>query len=174
MENQNSQNVKEENENGIIIKSKIDEGYITFAKKPLIVNNFPHDLAISFLELGEEERYGPDDEIINVLQVGRDFYLVCEGIISVWREGIRLATLTKGDVFGELVIFRNHYRIASVKSEAPTTVLKFNRHILMDFFNRQTNNLFLIYCMNIIEIMRRKLILTNERVCELEMKLLNQ
>ncbi len=174
MENQNEKNANNVEDNGIIIKSKLDEGYITFAKKPLIVNNFPHDLAVRFLELGEEERYGTDDEIINVLQVGKDFYLICEGMISVWREGIKLATLIKGDVFGELVIFRNHYRIASVKTEKPTVVLKFNRHVLMDFFNRQTNKIFLIYCMNIIEIMRRKLILTNERVCELEMMLLNK
>ncbi|MFA4838862.1 MAG: cyclic nucleotide-binding domain-containing protein [Candidatus Neomarinimicrobiota bacterium] len=158
----------------IKIKSKKRDSFISFKKLPLILSNFPQDVAEKFLELGEEFNVQPDEEVIHKGEIGKDFYIICEGSVTVWREGIKLATLAKGDVFGELVVFRDHYRIASVRTESPTTLLKFNRHVMMDFFSRQEQRIFSIYTVNVLEVLRRKLVLTNQRVCELEQKLRNR
>jgi len=158
----------------IKIKSKKRNCYISFRKLPLILSNFPQDVAEKFLELGEEYNLPPEEEVIRKDDIGKDFYIIGEGSVTVWREGIKLATLAKGDVFGELVVFRDHYRIASVRTESPTTLLKFNRHVMMDFFSRQEQRIFYIYTVNVLEVLRRKLVLTNQRVCELEQKLRNR
>jgi len=158
----------------IKIRSKKHDGYITFPKRPMIIAHFPMDSAVKFLELGEELDFQPDEAIISQHVIGRDFFLICAGVVAVWREGTRLARLGQGDVFGELVIFRDHYRIASVRAETAVRLLKFNRHVLMDFFARSEPRIFNIYTINVIEILRRKLVLTNRRVCELEQKLLNR
>jgi len=158
----------------IKIKSKKRDGFVSFKKLPLILSNFTKDVAEKFLELGEEYNIPSDEEVIRKDEIGRDFFIICEGSVTVWREGIKLATLVKGDVFGELVIFRDHYRIASVRTESPTTLLKFNRHVMMDFFSRQEQRIFFIYTVNVLEVLRRKLVLTNRRVCELEQKLRNR
>jgi len=156
----------------LVIHLKKREGIITFSHYPMLLANFPHHLAEKFLSLGEECYYGIEESVITSSEVGRDIYLICEGEVSVYRGKIKLATLRKGDVFGELVIFRDHYRIASIRTNMPSILLKFNRHVIMDFFAHQDQRLFYIYTVNIIEILRRKLILTNQRVCELEERLL--
>lgn len=161
-------------DSSIKIKSKKRDGFISFKRLPLILANLPQVVAEKFLELGEELLLPPDEEVIRKDEVGKDFYLICEGTLTVWRAGVKLATLTKGDVFGELVVFRDHYRIASIRTESPATLLKFNRHVMMDFFSRQEQRIFSIYTVNILEVLRRKLILTNQRVCELEQKLRNR
>lgn len=163
---------KPTNNQPLILPLKKREGIITFHRPPLLLANFPHDLAEKFLHLGEECYFNIEEEVINNRELGRDIYLIGEGEVSVYRGKIRLATLGKGDVFGELVIFRDHYRIASVRANKPSILLKFHRHVVMDFFAHQEARLFYIYVVNIIEILRRKLIMTNQRVCELEEKLL--
>ena len=158
----------------LTIRSKKRDGFISFNKTPLILTNFPQEIAEKFLELGEELDIPPDEQVIRKDEIGKDFYLICDGSLTVWREGVKLATLAKGDVFGELVVFRDHYRIASIRTESPSLLLRFNRHVMMDFFSRQEQRIFSIYTVNILEVLRRKLILTNKLVCELEDKLRNK
>ena len=141
---------------------------IHFKRPPLLLTNFPHEIAEQFIRIGHEERRATHEEFLRKGQVGRDMFLICEGTVSVWNQGVRLALLSKGDVFGELILFRDNYRIASVRAEEPVQVLRFGRQVIMDFFARQGQNLFDIYMMNIIEVLRRKLIETNKRVVELE------
>lgn len=172
MTNQEINGIEDAN-NGVVLRYQLKkrEGNIIFNRTPLVLTNFPHDVADKFLGLGEECYFQTDDEVIRKSEIGRDFYLICEGAVSVWRDGIKLATLTKGDVFGELVIFRDHYRIASVRADLPAILLKFNRHLMMDFFSRQGKKILYTYTMNVIEVLRRKLILTNQKVCDLEQRL---
>jgi len=107
-------------------------------------------------------------------QEGTDMFLICEGAVSIFSQGIKMATLEKGDVFGELILFRDHYRIASVKVEKPARLIRYTRDILKDFFGRNGQKLFDIYMMNLMEILRRKLIATNRKVIELEKRLLEK
>jgi CRP-like cAMP-binding protein len=165
-----------ENQKNILDKSlqvisKNSGNLIYFNRPPLFLANFPKSAAEKFLEIGIEEKFGVQDEILHKGEVGSSLYLIIEGCISVWRQGAKLAELKKGDVFGELILFREHYRIASVRAEEPTMVLRYSRHMLMDFFSHQEQKIVNLHMMNLIEIMRQKLIAANEKIVELERKL---
>jgi len=158
----------------IAVKKESTGTLIHFKEPPILLAHFPSDLVEKFIRLGHEEKYNSHIDILRKGQIGRDMFLICSGRISVWKQNILLGELVKGDVFGELVMFRDHYRIATVKTEEPTLVLRYNRQCLLDFFSRQDPRYFNIYTMNIIEILRRKLIATNERVVKLEEQLIQQ
>ncbi len=158
----------------ISVKMESTGSMIHFGELPILIAHFPQDLAEKFLRLGKEKKYPSHVDILRKGQIGRDMFLICEGQISVWKQNILLGELKKGDVFGELIIYRDQYRIATVKTEEPTLVLGYNRQCLLDFFSRQDSKYFNIFTMNIIEILRRKLISTNERVVKLEEQLLQR
>ncbi|MCF7807496.1 MAG: cyclic nucleotide-binding domain-containing protein [Candidatus Marinimicrobia bacterium] len=166
--------IKPETGGAISVKKEASGTLIHFKETPILLAHFPQEMAKKFLMLGREEKYNSHVDILRKGQVGRDMFLICQGRISVWKENIILGELLKGDVFGELVMFRDHYRIATVRTEEPTIVLRYNRQCLLDFFARQDPRYFNIYTMNIIEILRRKLIATNSRVVKLEEELVRQ
>lgn len=167
-------NLRSNLKRSISVKKEDTGTLVHFNEIPVLLAHFPLELAEKFLRLGREEKYNAHIDILRKGQIGRDMFLICEGRISVWKQNILLGELVKGDVFGELVMFRDHYRIATVKTEEPTLVLRYNRQCLLDFFSRQDARYFNIYTMNIIEILRRKLIATNGRVVKLEEELLQQ
>jgi len=167
-----SKDIKNAPDKSLRARSRNLGNLIYFNKPPLFLANYPKDVAEKFLEIGVEEDYDTHEEIIRKGEVGNCLYLLVEGSISVWRQGSKLATLKRGEVFGELILFRENYRIASVRAEEPTRVLKYTRHMLMDFFSHQDQMIVNLHMMNLIEILRQKLISTNEKVVELERKLL--
>ena len=166
------QDIEKESKKFIRATAKNTGNLIYFKKPPLFLANFPAEVAKSFIEFGIEESYKTHEEILRKGQVGNSLYLIVEGSISVWRQGSKLATLKRAEVFGELILLRGHYRIASIRAEEPTRVLRYTRHMLMDFFSRQNTKIFNLHLINIIEILRHKLISTNEKVVALEQKLL--
>ncbi|HCK99980.1 MAG TPA: hypothetical protein DHW42_07765 [Candidatus Marinimicrobia bacterium] len=166
-----SEKQKKNPDKSLRVISKNSGNLIYFNRPPLFLANFPRSAAEKFLETGIEEQYGTQEEIIHKGDVGSSLYLIIEGCISVWRQGAKLAELKKGDVFGELILFREHYRIASVRAEEPTRLLRYSRHMLMDFFSHQEQKIVNLHMINLIEIMRQKLITANEKIVELERKL---
>lgn len=147
---------------------------IYFQKPPLLLAHFPLDIAEKFLAMGFDEQYDLHDDIMKEGQLGKDMFLLCEGEVAIFSQGIKMATLEKGDVFGELILFRNHYRIASVRVEKSARLLRYSREILKDFFARHGQKIFDFYMMNLMEILRRKLIATNRKVVELEHQLIKK
>lgn len=170
----NTSGLQPNHHGSISVKKEATGTMIHFKELPILLAHFPTELVKKFIRLGSEETYTSHVDILRKGQVGRDMFLICEGRISVWKQNILLGELIKGDVFGELVMFRDHYRIATVRTEEPTRVLRYNRQCLLDFFSRQDSRYFNIYTMNIIEILRRKLIATNGRLVKLEEQLLQQ
>ncbi|TFB11164.1 cyclic nucleotide-binding domain-containing protein [Candidatus Marinimicrobia bacterium MT.SAG.3] len=147
---------------------------IYFPKPPLLLAHFPLEIAEKFLAMGFDEQYDLHDDIMKEGQIGKDMFLLCEGEVAIYSQGVKMATLEKGDVFGELILFRNHYRIASVKVEKSARLLRYSREILKDFFARHGQKIFDFYMMNLMEILRRKLIATNRKVVALEQELLKR
>jgi len=166
-----SENQKNISDKSLQVILKNSENLIYFNRPPLFLANFPKSAAEKFLEIGIEEKFDTQEEILHKGDVGSSLYLIIEGCISVWKQGAKLAELKKGDVFGELILFREHYRIASVRAEEPTRVLRYSRHMLMDFFSHQEQKIVNLHMMNLIEIMRQKLIIANKKIVELERKL---
>jgi len=165
---------KAQKENSLSVWSQHTGTLLYFQKPPLLLSHFPLDIAKKFLASGFDETYQLHEDIMKEGQEGTDMFLICEGSVAIYSQGIKMATLEKGDVFGELILFRDHYRIASVRVEKPARLLRYTRDILKDFFGRNGQKLFDVYMMNLMEILRRKLIATNKKVVELEQKLLEK
>lgn len=178
--NNNSGNGQEKSEKekkgdqSISVWSQHTGSLIYFQKPPLLLAHFPLEIAEKFLAMGFDEQYDLDDDIMKEGQIGKDMFLLCEGEVAIYSQGVKMATLEKGDVFGELILFRNHYRIASVKVEKSARLLRYSREILKDFFARHGQKIFDFYMMNLMEILRRKLIATNRKVVALEQQLLKR
>lgn len=54
-------------------------------------------------------------------------YVILDGTVEVRRDGEVVATLTAGDVIGEVAILRRQLRSANVTATTPLTVLHFGR-----------------------------------------------
>jgi len=169
-----NESTKAKNENSLSVWSQHTGTLLYFQKSPLLLAHFPLELAKKFLSAGFDEKYELHEDIMKEGQEGTDMFLICEGSVSIFSQGIKMATLEKGDVFGELILFRDHYRIASVRVEKPARLIRYSRDILKDFFGRNGQKLFDIYMMNLMEILRRKLIATNKKVIDLEKRLLEK
>jgi len=168
------ESVQAKNDNSLSVWSQHTGTLLYFQKPPLLLAHFPIELAKKFLAAGFDEKYDLHEDIMKEGQEGTDMFLICEGAVSIFSQGIKMATLEKGDVFGELILFRDHYRIASVRVEKPARLIRYTRDILKDFFGRNGQKLFDIYMMNLMEILRRKLIATNKKVIDLEKRLLEK
>jgi CRP/FNR family transcriptional regulator, cyclic AMP receptor protein len=55
--------------------------------------------------------------------VGREFFFILDGTASVRRKGRKVATLGRGEYFGELSLLDRQPRSATVVSDTPMTVL---------------------------------------------------
>ena len=180
MANKNSGNGKanlesaKKSDQSISVWSQHTGSLIYFQKAPLLLQHFPLDIAEKFLAMGYDEQYDLHEDIMKEGQLGKDMFLISEGEVAIYSQGIKMATLEKGDVFGELILFRDHYRIASVKVEKSARLLRYSREILKDFFARHGQKVFDFYMMNLMEILRRKLIATNRKVVELEHQLIKK
>lgn len=56
-------------------------------------------------------------------QAGREFFIVLEGVASVWRQGIRLDRIGPGSFFGELSLLDRGRRSATVAAETDMRLL---------------------------------------------------
>ncbi|MDD5377456.1 MAG: cyclic nucleotide-binding domain-containing protein [Candidatus Gracilibacteria bacterium] len=54
-------------------------------------------------------------------------YLIESGSVDIYRQGMKIATLHEGDIFGEMALITNEPRSASVVSHADTEVLAFGK-----------------------------------------------
>jgi CRP/FNR family transcriptional regulator, cyclic AMP receptor protein len=58
-------------------------------------------------------------------EVGFEMFILLDGTASVTRDGQRVATLTAGDVVGELAVITGHPRNATVVAETELRILDF-------------------------------------------------
>ena len=61
-------------------------------------------------------------------QMGREAFVILEGAVAVKRGGRKIATLTAGDVVGELSLLDHGPRTASVECETDATLLVLEQH----------------------------------------------
>ncbi len=59
-------------------------------------------------------------------EVGFEMFILLDGTASVTRDGQRVATLTAGDVVGELAVISGHPRNATVVAETELRILDLN------------------------------------------------
>ncbi|WP_445666107.1 cyclic nucleotide-binding domain-containing protein [Fodinibius sp. AD559] len=140
---------------------------------PLLLRNFHYEDIMEFLNLGMEERFVQDDVIINEEEYVNSAYLISKGKVSIWKDNIQLATLTKGDFLGETFLFSKNNRMAKVVSEGDSQLLKFERYEALNFFRKKPEKLFNIFTRNIIEIQQKKISNMNVQLLQLKKRLLD-
>jgi len=75
----------------------------------------------ALLKSAVEKTSAPGEKIVEEGKGGVGFYLILEGTAKVVRDGNEVATLSKGNFFGELSVIDGAPRTADVVAEAQTT-----------------------------------------------------
>lgn len=156
------------------VQSNSTPDYIRFFLKepPLILKNFHHEDVMEFLKCGEKQHFLQDDVIVREGDYVNSAFLVAEGKVSIWQENIQLATLSTGTFLGETFLFSKNNRVAKVVSVEESTLLRFERHDILNFFRRKPEKLFNIFTRNIIEIQQAKISNMNVQLFNLKKRLL--
>ena len=88
----------------------------------------------SVLEVVRVVRLRPDTWVLQQGDVGRSFFVLARGTVEVTteRDGeqMRLAQLSEGSIFGEMVLLSNATRTASVRTETDCDLLEFDCELL--------------------------------------------
>lgn len=83
----------------------------------------------------------PNDLVIEQGQQGSSLYIIAQGEASVWRkengEKHFIATLKKGDFFGEGALLGEGLRLASVKAETHLRLIRMTRNHVMEIAKQQ-------------------------------------
>jgi CRP-like cAMP-binding protein len=140
---------------------------------PLLLRNFHYEDIMEFLNLGQLEKFVQDDIVINEAEYVNSAYLIANGKVSIWKDNIQLATLSKGNFLGETFLFSKNNRMAKVVSEGDTQLLKFERYKALNFFRKKPEKLFNIFTRNIIEIQQKKISNMNVQLLQLKKRLLD-
>jgi len=133
------------------------------AQSPAIFRNFPNEDLNELLHIGEVEQYDRSQRVIDEIDpTCETAYLILEGKVAQSRDGINLGAFGPGNFLEEVFLFGKGSRLASVVALEPTTVIKFRRGAVMDYFRSKPERLFTIFIINILDLQQRRVgVLTN-------------
>lgn len=78
-------------------------------------------------EVAVRREYGSGDEIVQEGQRGVGMFVIVEGEVEVVRQGTHVADLARGTYFGELALFEDAPRNATVRAKTAVVCLAFRR-----------------------------------------------
>lgn len=93
----------------------------------------------SFVDICDLLTAGEEDVVIDQDSEGTDLYVIKSGrfvVSDTAGEELVIATLTEGDVFGEMSFLRSDSRSATVTCSSPGELLKFSRESFDDLYRR--------------------------------------
>lgn len=128
----------------------------------------------AFLTIGQEQQHLPGESLVQDEASSFSVFILLEGAASVLKGNVRVATLQKGNVFGEAALFQNQRRTATVQAETSIRVLEFRRQDVFNYFKWREERLFKLFVFNIVTILLGKLRRANARVAYLEEQLHEQ
>lgn len=85
--------------------------------------------------LSEEIEYKKGSKIFSMDQVGdQHFYIVCSGRLSLTLKGRKgiAKDLTKGDLFGEIAIFSQQYRLGTIECKEDSLLMAFDKDKILN------------------------------------------
>lgn len=140
---------------------------------PHLLKNFHYEDILAFLDVGKEEKFVSGETVVNEEENVSSAYLVAQGKVGIWKEGIQLAVLEQGSFLGETFLFSKQNRMAKVVSENDTILFKFERYDSLNYFRKRPEKLFNIFTKNIIEIQQKKISNMNVQLLNLKKRLLS-
>ena len=107
---------------------------------PPVFDSMPPDEIMHLLETSVPQRYTQGAVIISEGDMGNSIYLIQSGkakvVTRLLGEDIELASLSSGDVFGEVAFLTGRARTASIVAVDKTRVFEFKKFILEDIFEK--------------------------------------
>ena len=108
-----------QSENGVIQKNELDLICQNISGGVFGTINSEHLNQI----FSQSKTYNKDHVICEQNTIGKEMYLIKEGEVDVFINGFHLATLGPGEIFGEISLFYNVKRTATIKASKNNTLL---------------------------------------------------
>lgn len=99
----------------------------------------------------------PNEFIFNDGDTGHELYLLMSGNAKVIKNNKHVATLKKGDLFGEMVLLKDHNRKADILTDTNCSVLVINYDNFKKVFNQNTK-VFSLIMFNLSRMLAERLI----------------
>jgi len=122
-----------------------------------LLDGFSVQDRIEFLSFGKVVEFNLHDKIILEYEDDSYIYLIMNGEVSIWKKDVPVFALKAGDVFNEIKIFLPKPNNITVIAEDKTTVIKFKRNEILNYFHLKPERLFKIFTLNIISILFKKI-----------------
>jgi CRP/FNR family transcriptional regulator, cyclic AMP receptor protein len=105
------------------IRAKVTDETIVLMRNITILSSLGDPQLRHLIRDSFEEVYSEGATVVTEGEKGRNLYLMLEGEVEVRRKGRRLATLSRGQFFGEISIFTDHAISADVIAATPSRLL---------------------------------------------------
>ncbi|MBR9980350.1 MAG: cyclic nucleotide-binding domain-containing protein [Desulfatitalea sp.] len=117
-----------------VMEGKVMDNALTITDKILLLRNIAIFSGLSVSELGaiatvtETTEFPENETVIREGEPGEEVFLIISGTVSVSKQGdggnqIQLDTMTEGDYFGEMALFEEMARSATIRTTAPSRFL---------------------------------------------------
>ena len=122
-----------------------------------LLDGFSVEERMEFLAAGKIREFFLHDIITSENQEDMKLYLILDGEVSIWRKNVPIKNLKSGDVFNEIKIFFPRSNGITVRAEKHSSLLRFERSEIFDYFNIKPERLFKIFTLNTFSILIKKL-----------------
>lgn len=99
---------------------------------------------------------GPDETIFKKGDEGDEIFLILSGSAYVEKDGVKLASLRKGDLFGEMVLLKENIRHANVVTDNYTDVLVLHYHDIFGLY-KTSPKIFSLLILNLSRLLAGRL-----------------
>ena len=101
---------------------------------------------------------------------GDELYIIMSGSVHVEKNKVNLATLKKGDLFGELVLINDNIRSADIICDNFTDLLIMNYSDIFGLYNTEPK-IFSIIMLNLTRLLTKRLKNSSNTIKELNMRI---
>lgn len=110
------------------------------------------------------------DKIVEEGEEGDELFILLVGEAHVERKGCRLATIHKGELFGEMVLMNERVRLADIVATSTSDVLVVNYQDIFKFF-KDDPKIFSILILNLSRMLAKRLKNAGSDIGDLHLKI---